>query len=307
MDCDACDCGDRGGDRDVAREVGTEYNTTDHWSIFATARDRRVDSRANNGRAVCGSIRHSVVIIGNATETALSFNRDDASGSTSCYRATICIRIFEACPFGGGPAQVGSQMMRRLFFALVFIVSIGAPTSAAAADESPLSQSLNGEAKALYEMGRSLFEKGDIASALSKFTHAYELSKDPRLMWNVAACEAGLKHWAKAMTAVDRYLALAGPLLTDKDKEQATRFRSAARPLVAQITLDVKPDPVTIDIDGEPVGQSPFNEPIYVDAGQHRIRFSKAGYRGIVRTSDLQGGGTSSMTITLERLRIVPL
>lgn len=182
------------------------------------------------------------------------------------------------------------------------------PRDAAALDETgPLSQSLNGEAKALYEMGRALFEKGDIAAALSKFTRAYDLSKDPRLMWNVAACEAGLKHWAKAMTAVDRYLAAAGALLTEKDKEQATRFRSAARPLVAQIMLDARPDPVTVDIDGESMGAGPFTDPIYVDAGQHRIRFSKPGYRGIVRTSELAGGASVSISITLERLRITPL
>src|SRR5690348_11091354 len=72
-----------------------------------------------------------------------------------------------------------------------------APTEPAATPSEPsaqlpLAESLTGEAKAEYESGKLLFEHGDFAAAAVKFQHAYEVGKDPRLLWNVAAAEKQL-------------------------------------------------------------------------------------------------------------------
>src|SRR4051812_38602326 len=110
--------------------------------------------------------------------------------------------------------------------AMVLVLALA--VSASAEPES-LSASLSGEAKALYELGRARFSDGDVAAALAKFQRAHELSQDPRLLWNVAACEAALKHYARAMSLVDRYLAGAASMISDRDREQASRFRAAAK------------------------------------------------------------------------------
>ena len=179
-----------------------------------------------------------------------------------------------------------------------------APSAAAdTADDTPLAHALTGEAKALYDIGRASFRAGDSAAALANFQRADERSGDPRLLWNMAACEASLKHWARAMTLVDRYVASGASLLSDRDREQAIRFRTAATRFVA--TVDLTTDPgVTVTVDGENVGATPLGSSLYLDAGKRRITFSKPGFRGVVRVETVSGGSTLTWSVPLERLRI---
>jgi hypothetical protein len=186
--------------------------------------------------------------------------------------------------------------MRKLVFAAILLFA----SPVLADDPKPLGDSLTGEARALYEIGKSSFDGGDVPGALGRFTRAHELSNDPRLLWNMAACEAGLKHYARAMLLVDRYLGESGALLTDKDRQQATRFRAAAKPLVATVSLTVAKD-VKIAVDGEPV---PTSSLLYLDQGKRRVTFTRAGHRGLVRTETVTGGSDLTWKVDLERLRI---
>jgi hypothetical protein len=57
--------------------------------------------------------------------------------------------------------------------------------------ELPLSQVLQGAAKNAYDVASLLYKQGDFAGAEAKYSQAYDLSKDPRLVFNMAACERG--------------------------------------------------------------------------------------------------------------------
>ena len=176
-------------------------------------------------------------------------------------------------------------------------------SSADGGDESSLASALSGEAKALYDIGRASFRNGDAAAALANFQRAFERSGDPRLLWNMAACEASLKHWARAITLVDRYVGSGGSLLSDRDREQAIRFRTAAKRFVATIKLSTDPG-VTVTVDGENVGTTPLGGALYLDAGKRRITFTKPGFRGVVRVETVSGDSTLTWAVPLERLRI---
>jgi hypothetical protein len=178
-----------------------------------------------------------------------------------------------------------------------------AQPSTDAAEDSPLAHALTGEAKALYDIGRASFRAGDTAAALANFQRAYERSSDPRLLWNMAACEASLKHWARAMTLVDRYVATGASLLSDRDREQTTRFRAAAKRFVATVTLEAPPG-VTVTVDGEIAGTTPLGGPLYLDAGKRRVHFTKPGHRGVVRVENVGGEAALTWNIAPERLRI---
>src|SRR5688572_33443050 len=86
-------------------------------------------------------------------------------------------------------------------FALATLIS-----ASALADPAPLSEALTGDAKAAYEGGKLLYGDGDFAGARVKFQAAYETAKDPRLLWNVAVCEKGLRHYAKVVELTKKYL-----------------------------------------------------------------------------------------------------
>ncbi len=209
-------------------------------------------------------------------------------------------------------------MKRRTFLLIALVLGVvateprdasAAPDGGAPADTEggELSKALTGDASALYEIARQAFQSGDVAAALPKFQRAHEISGDPRLLWNMAACEAALKHWARAMTLVDRYLAIGGALLDERDKERAERFRSAAKRLVATVDVTTAPPGVTVAVDGEPVGTTPLGSALYLDAGRRRVQFTKTGYRGIVRIEAVSGGAELTWRVGLERLRIRPL
>src|SRR5437016_6190653 len=67
-----------------------------------------------------------------------------------------------------------------------------------------LSETLSGDAKSAYDAAKVLFGDGDFASAALKFRSAHDLSNDPRLLWNIAACEKNLRHYAKVVSLVQR-------------------------------------------------------------------------------------------------------
>jgi PEGA domain len=185
----------------------------------------------------------------------------------------------------------------------LMVASTGAAAQSDGGEDGSLSQALSGEARALYDIGRESFRAGDAAAALANFQRAYERTPDPRLLWNMAACEASLHHWARGLLLVDRYVANGASLLSERDREQALRFRAAARKLVATVDLSTAPG-VTVTIDGEVAGTTPLGGPLYLDAGKRRVSFTKAGYRGVVRVETVAGDSALAWTITPERLRV---
>src|SRR6476469_2894036 len=74
------------------------------------------------------------------------------------------------------------------------------------AGPKPLSDALTSGPNAYCEAARLLYGDGDHAGALVKFQAAFDQSKDPRLLWNMAACEKNLRHYAKVMALVERYV-----------------------------------------------------------------------------------------------------
>jgi hypothetical protein len=195
----------------------------------------------------------------------------------------------------------GGNVLFILAVAFASDEALGAP-GPAPIDDGDIAASLADEPRALYRLGRELYSSGDAAAALQRFTRAYELSSEPRLLWNLAACEARLRHWARAMTLLDRYEA-AAPTESARDREQTAQFRAAAQPLVATVDVSGIPAGVTIAVDGEIIGQTPLGL-LYLDGGSRRVRFTRPGYRGLVRVDTVGKGSHLVWTITLEPLRI---
>src|ERR1019366_2667901 len=67
------------------------------------------------------------------------------------------------------------------------------PSHAAPPAAAPLSDSLTGPARDAYNSARILINNGDFAGAYSKYAQAYSLSKDPRLLYDMAVCTRSMK------------------------------------------------------------------------------------------------------------------
>lgn len=62
------------------------------------------------------------------------------------------------------------------------------------------------EARALFIAGRAAFERGEFERALDHFTHAYELSQRPGLLFNIGNTHDRLRHDREALDYLSRYL-----------------------------------------------------------------------------------------------------
>lgn len=179
-----------------------------------------------------------------------------------------------------------------------------APDVAAPAPPAPaLSEALTGEAKADYEAARLLYGDGDAGGALVKFASAYEKSKDPRLLWNVAACEKSLRHYASVLAYVRQYLSEGDAILSASDKAEAEALLTAIEPFTAALELSVSEPDAQVYVDGKLAGATPLAKPIVVDIGVRKVRVTKDGFEEITR--DLPVGGSPKLHIDLKLQKIV--
>lgn len=178
-----------------------------------------------------------------------------------------------------------------------------APAPPPPAPEAPsLADTLQGQAKADYMSGRLLYDDGDFAGALVKFSSAYEQSKDVRLLWNMASCEKSLRHYAKVLGLVRQYLAEGETTLSVADKAEAQALIGTIEPFTAALDLAVTPSGARITIDDVVVGEAPLGKPVIVDIGVRKITVQKDGFEPV--TKELPVGGKPSVSLAIALVEI---
>lgn len=164
----------------------------------------------------------------------------------------------------------------------------------------PLSEALQGAARADYAAARILYDDGDYAGAFTKLESAYVLSKDPRLLWNMAACEKALRHYASVIDLLERYLKEGGALVGADERKATGELVDTVREFVNELRLDVQPADVDVYIDDRKVATTPLTAPLRVDMGRRRLRLEKAGFVPHEAELELTGGKSVELTVRLQ-------
>jgi hypothetical protein len=162
-----------------------------------------------------------------------------------------------------------------------------------------LAESLSGRSKEAYDSAKVLLNNKDWAGAYTKFEQAYDLSKDPRLLFNMAVCARDMRQYARTEQLLVRYEHEAGAGLSSEEKAQVDAALSTVRALVARVRIDVNESGASVAIDGNPSGTTPLPAPIVVDLGKHTLSVSKPGFEPVTRSIESSGGSESSVAITL--------
>jgi hypothetical protein len=103
----------------------------------------------------------------------------------------------------------------------------GAQTGDPHRAQPPLAQSLHGPARDAYTAASRLFKEADFPAAEAKYSEAYDLSKDPRLVFDMGICEKELHHYARMAELLRRYEEEAGASLSDEDRQRADEALAA--------------------------------------------------------------------------------
>lgn len=173
-----------------------------------------------------------------------------------------------------------------------------------------LADSLTGDAKNEYTSAKLLYNDGDFANALLKFTVAYDKSKDPRLLWNMAACEKNLRHYARALRHVRAYASDTSGLVTDQERAEANELVKVMEPFTAKLRVVVNEPGAEILVDGEVMGTSPAestaggpgSSAITVDIGMRKIVVRKAGFQDA--SKEVPVGGSPEITVELPLTKV---
>jgi hypothetical protein len=184
------------------------------------------------------------------------------------------------------------------------IVCVAATSGAAEKAQKPLNEILRGAALDAYLKGRDLFEAGDVVTGHAKLVEAYETSKNPRLLWNMAACSKSSRNYARAIDELTRFLADGRDQITADQAKRAEEVRATLYSLVAAATITRAPEDATLAIDGEPAtrGAGPY----YLELGKHELRLEREGFAPEVRTIDVKQTKALTLELTLERIPTAP-
>jgi PEGA domain len=173
-----------------------------------------------------------------------------------------------------------------------------------AAPPPPLADSLQGEAKNDYEAGHLLFDTGDYPRALLMFQNAYQLSADPRLLWNAAGCERNLQHYVKASNLVRQLLASHSVLVSPELAIRAQAFLDAADPLSAPLEVESNQANAEVYLDDELLGTPELASHTRVDLGTHRLVVKERGFQPFTQTLTVTSSAKVHVTALLRALAV---
>jgi hypothetical protein len=191
-------------------------------------------------------------------------------------------------------------------FAMVASVLAAAPAGAQTAAAHggsthplPLGKSLTGDAREDFESAEVLVNNGDFAGAYAKFGQAYDLSKDPRLLFNMAICMRNQHDYARMQGLLVRYKNEAAQSMSPKEKADVDNALATIRNLVGTVKVSASEAGAAVTVDGEAVGTTPIDEPISLNLGKHTFGIRKDGFEPATRELEVAGGSETPLSLTL--------
>ncbi len=145
----------------------------------------------------------------------------------------------------------------------------------------------------------ALLDKGDYVGADRKYQEAYALSKDPRLIYDMAFCAKNRHLYARMRVLLQRYRQEAGASISTEDATVVERALVALEKFVGTVAVSASVEGATVAVDGEVVGTTPLAVPVVLDPGPHTLVVQKDGYERLERPIDVTAGTKTALAVTL--------
>jgi hypothetical protein len=196
-------------------------------------------------------------------------------------------------------------MVRRSIFPSLLSVFTLLATSAVAQEgpshpQKPLAATLQGTARDAYGSARLLFKQGDFAGAANKYEQAYGLSKDPRLLFDMAICEKNLRAYARMQGLLEQYKREGIADMSADDRATVDGALAAVKNLVGTLTLTVDARGASVTVDGQSVGTTPLAGHVVLDLGKHVLVVQGTGMQAVTREVSVVGGADTALTLTIK-------
>jgi hypothetical protein len=188
---------------------------------------------------------------------------------------------------------------------LVLVALFVARTSTAQTAAAPsldVRAQLPEPARRAWDSAKQLAGASDYRGALVEFQRAYELSHDPRVLYNVGTAEKLLTHYARAVDAWERELREGGAKLSAAEQQELKNAISIVQQFVTTIDVTANEPDATLSIDDAAVGKTPFAAPVRIDVGKRVLKLSKEGFAEAVQTVDVAAGASTPVSFKIDPL-----
>ncbi len=214
-----------------------------------------------------------------------------------------------------GSNRVVASLVAALVLALALPRTPLRPTVAHAQEDQEKAKEL---ARKLLAAGDKLMKQGDRLSkrdraekakekyekALRAYEEAYDRFPVAKIFFAIGSAELKLGRYLEAIRHF-RQLLQEAESVSDELRTQVEINIDEAKQYVAVLRFRVEPDGAVITVDGEDVGLSPYEEPLFVAPGEHKIVVSAEGYAPFETSVTMEAGAESERTVELEKIKVV--
>lgn len=161
-------------------------------------------------------------------------------------------------------------------------------------------EELPAEAQLAWDRALELFQAKKWDGAQAEFMQAYRISKNPRVLFNVAMTAKAAGNYTRAIELFQQELAEGAGRISKQEEQRINDEIQGLGDFVSTLTIEVSEPGATITIDGENVGVSPLAKAVPVTVGTHKVQATKAGYTTATESVLIAGKVPGKATLKLE-------
>lgn len=195
----------------------------------------------------------------------------------------------------------------RGLLCLALFVAVARPAAAQEAETETVQDAAaaerDAEARALFERGMALTQRGQWSDALPLFDRAYAISDQPAALYNYAITLRALGRHVDALRAFEQLLALE---INDAMREEATGMAREERGrLGALLVRAAGGTDVTLRIDARPIEVAAWPTRVAVDPGAHVVEATREGHHPLRVEREVGEGEEVEVALEFEPLPAV--
>jgi hypothetical protein len=186
--------------------------------------------------------------------------------------------------------------LARVSRLLRLLVPLALSTAPALASEAE-------RARELFREGNEAFAAGDLHTAYDAYQAAWAIRRSFDVACNLGRTEAELGLDVAAAEHLDYCLRTFSTSARDEFRNAEERFRQLLDGVLKRVSvlrLESRPLGAEVLVDGASMGNGPFETPLYLAPGEHRVVVRAKGYRQRELTLHFAAGATEAVQVKLE-------
>ncbi len=160
-------------------------------------------------------------------------------------------------------------------------------------------------AKKHFQAGLMLLDTESYGSAAKEFESSVALYPTKNGYFNLANCYLALQRYQEALETINKLKIEFYQELDKGWQKEIAKLELKLEKSAVKLAIHVNVDGATIQVDGEPRGESPLEEPLLVGPGEHQIQVFAKLYQDETRTVILEPGGEQPLAVSFTLVRAI--